>query len=56
MYGIYSVGGHLMVLAAFFITVAIFHDAEKNGHLWVQRFPPSNRKRNKTVWNLEKEG
>jgi len=56
MYGIYSVGGHLMVLAAFFITVAIFHDAEKNGHLWVQRFPPSNRKKNKTVWNLEKEG
>ena len=30
VYGIYSVGGHLMVLGAFFITVATFRDAEKN--------------------------
>jgi hypothetical protein len=37
MYGIYSTGGHLLVLGAFFITVALFRDAEKNGHLWVKR-------------------
>jgi hypothetical protein len=37
MYGIYSAGGHLLVLGAFFITVALFRDAEKNGHLWVKR-------------------
>jgi len=36
-YGIYSVGGHLLVLGAFFITAMIFKDAEKNGHLWVKR-------------------
>ena len=56
MYGIYSVGGHLMVLAAFFITVAIFHDAEKNGHLWVQRsnLPPAPKRR--IVWDTEREG
>lgn len=37
LYGIYSVGGHLLVLGAFFITACIFKDAEKNGHLWVRR-------------------
>lgn len=36
-YGIYSVGGHLLVLGAFFVTAMIFKDAEKNGHLWVKR-------------------
>jgi hypothetical protein len=36
-YGIYSVGGHLLILGAFFITAMIFKDAEKNGHLWVKR-------------------
>jgi hypothetical protein len=34
----------------------IFQDAEKNGHLWVQRFPRTNKKKNIAVWNLEKEG
>jgi hypothetical protein len=55
-YGIYSVGGHLLVVGAFFITAMIFQDAEKNGHLWVQRFPRTNKKKNIAVWNLEKEG
>ena len=55
-YGIYSVGGHLLIVGGFFITAGIFRDAEKNGHLWVQRFPPVDRKKNKTVWDLEKEG
>lgn len=55
-YGIYSVGGHLLVVGAFFITAMIFQDAEKNGHLWVQRTQPTNRKQNKVQWNLEKEG
>jgi hypothetical protein len=36
-YGIYSVGGHLLVVGAFFVTATVFHDAEKNGHLWVKR-------------------
>ena len=56
MYGIYSVGGHLLVLGAFFITVAIFHDAEKNGHLWVQRKKLPDVKDRRGVWDLEKEG
>ena len=33
-YGIYSVGGHLILLGAFFITASLFRDAEKNRHLW----------------------
>ena len=33
-FGIGSVGGHLLVLTAFFITAMTFRDAEKNGHLW----------------------
>lgn len=33
-FGIYSVGGHLLVVGGFFITALIFEDAEKNGHLW----------------------
>ena len=45
-----------MVVGGFFITAMTFKDAEKNGHLWVQRFPPADRKKNKTVWDLEKEG
>jgi hypothetical protein len=36
-FGIGSVGGHLLVISAFFITALTFRDAEKNGHLWVQR-------------------
>jgi hypothetical protein len=54
-YGIYSVGGHLAVLGAFFITVAIFSDAEKNGHLWVKRdnILPKDRR---SLWDLENEG
>ena len=36
-FGLGSVGGHLLVLTAFFITALIFRDAEKNGHLWVKR-------------------
>ena len=55
-YGIGSVGGHLMVLTAFFITALTFQDAEKNGHLWVQRdkvISPADRR---SKWDLEKEG
>ena len=55
-YGIGSVGGHLLVLAAFFITALIFQDAEKNGHLWVKRTPVNDITKNKSVWDLEKEG
>jgi hypothetical protein len=54
-WGIYSVGGHLVVIGGFFITAMTFQDAEKNGHLWVQRVPEPDRKRNKTIWNLENE-
>ena len=38
-FGIGSVGGHLLVISflLFFITALTFQDAEKNGHLWVQR-------------------
>jgi hypothetical protein len=55
-YGIYSVGGHLLVVGAFFITAMIFQEAEKNGHLWVQRskIPPVPKRR--IVWDVEKEG
>ena len=55
-YGIGSVGGHLLVIGAFFITALTFHDAEKNGHLWVQRdktVPVANRR---GKWDLENEG
>ncbi len=55
-YGIGSVGGHLLVLAAFFITALIFQDAEKNGHLWAKRTPTVNNTKNKGIWDLEKEG
>ena len=56
-FGIYSVGGHLVLLGAFFMTAILFRDAEKNGHLWVKRTAPSHKaKRNVCVWNLEKEG
>lgn len=55
-YGIGSVAGHLLVLGAFFITALIFQDAEKNGHLWAKRQDAPNRKNNKCVWDLEKEG
>ena len=54
-FGIGSVGGHLLVIGAFFITALTFQDAEKNGHLWVKRSQPDPRK-NKCVWDLEKEG
>ncbi len=60
-FGIGSVGGHLLVIGAFFITALTFEDAEKNGHLWVKRQPKSKTKyyeadKNKCVWDLEKEG
>jgi hypothetical protein len=50
------VGGHLMVITAFFITALVFKDAEKNGHLWVRRVPLPDSSKNKCVWDLEKEG
>ena len=55
-FGIGSVGGHLLVITAFFITALTFQDAEKNGHLWVKRMPlpPVGERRGK--WDLEKEG
>ena len=55
-YGIGSVGGHLLVIGAFFITALTFKDAEKNGHLWVKRdivVPVANRR---GKWDLENEG
>ena len=54
-YGIYSVGGHLLVVGGFFITAVTFQDAEKNGQLWVQRTKPLS-KNVRSVWNLESEG
>ena len=54
-FGIGSVGGHLLVISAFFITALTFQDAEKNGHLWVKRVEKDATK-NKCVWDLEKEG
>ena len=33
-FGIYSVGGHLLVVGGFFITALIFEEAEKGGHVW----------------------
>ena len=55
-YGIGSVGGHLLVIGAFFITALTFQDAEKNGHLWVKRVPTPTKDKNKCVWDLEREG
>ena len=58
-FGIGSVGGHLLLLGAFFITALTFQDAEKNGHLWVKRelVPlPIDKKKAKCVWDLENEG
>lgn len=55
-FGIGSVGAHLLVIGAFFITALTFQDAEKNGHLWVRRIPAPDPKKNKCVWDLEKEG
>jgi len=55
-YGIGSVGGHLLIIGAFFLTALTFQDAEKNGHLWVKRVPPPTRDKNKCVWDLEREG
>jgi hypothetical protein len=54
-FGIGSVGGHLLVIGAFFITALTFQDAEKNGHLWVKRVEKDVTK-NKCVWDLDKEG
>lgn len=54
-YGIYSVGGHLLIVGGFFITAVTFQDAEKNGQLWVQRTKPLS-KGVRSIWNLEKEG
>ena len=54
-FGIGSVGAHLLVIGAFFITALIFKDAEKSGHLWVKRVSVTNNK-NKCIWDLEKEG
>jgi hypothetical protein len=55
-FGIGSVGGHLLVIGAFFITALTFIDAEKNGHLWVKRTVPTSKANNKCIWDLEKEG
>ena len=55
-FGIGSVGGHLLVISAFFITALTFQDAEKNGHLWVQRAKPTPVENRRGVWDLEKEG
>ena len=33
-FGIGSVGGHLLVVTAFFLTAMTFRDAERNPHLW----------------------
>ena len=55
-FGLGSVGGHLLVLTAFFVTALIFRDAEKNGHLWVKRSAPTARDKNRCVWDLESEG
>ena len=54
-FGIGSVGGHLMIIGAFFITALTFQDAEKNGHLWAKRQMPAQNK-NKCIWDLENEG
>ena len=54
-FGIGSVGGHLLIISAFFITALTFQDAEKNGHLWVRRDKVDPTK-NKCVWDLENEG
>ncbi len=55
-FGIGSVGGHLLVISAFFITALTFQDAEKNGHLWVQRTKPTPLEKRRCVWDLESEG
>ena len=55
-FGLGSVGGHLLVISAFFITALTFQDAEKNGHLWVQRVKPAPAQNRRGVWDLEKEG
>ena len=55
-FGLGSVGGHLLVISAFFITALTFQDAEKNGHLWVQRVQPTPVQNRRGVWDLEKEG
>ena len=55
-FGIGSVGGHLLVISAFFITALTFQDAEKNGHLWVQRVKPTPVEKRRCVWDLENEG
>ena len=55
-FGLGSVGGHLMVIGAFFITALTFKEAEEKGHLWVKRAPLPDRAKNKCVWDLEKEG
>ena len=55
-FGIGSVGGHLLLISAFFITALTFQDAEKNGHLWVQRVKPTPVEKRRCVWDLEKEG
>ena len=55
-FGIGSVGAHLLVIGAFFITALTFQDAEKNGHLWVKRSNLPEVKDRRCVWDLEKEG
>ena len=55
-FGIGSVGGHLLVIGAFFITALVFKDAEKNGHLWVKRVPLPPVADRRCKWDLEKEG
>lgn len=55
-FGLGSVAGHLLVVSGFFITALIFIDAEKNGHLWVQRNNLPEVKKRRCVWDLENEG
>ncbi len=55
-FGLGSVGGHLLVVGAFFITAVIFQDAEKNGSLWAQRPTTTPVEKRRGVWNLENEG
>jgi len=55
-FGIGSVGAHLLVVGGFFITALTFSDAEKNGHLWVQRPKLAPVEKRRCVWDLENEG
>jgi len=55
-FGIGSVGAHLVIIGAFFITALTFMDAEKNGHLYGSKKEIPKSATNKCIWDLEKEG